>query len=86
MQIFFPENFRTFTCKCFGRNAEKLAGFTTKELVHYQDVKNTDVLKAMFNKIDYTTVWILNIKIEEKEYNGDINIEARVLSCEKEKT
>jgi hypothetical protein len=73
----------TFTCKVFGKFAEILAGFTAKEIAGYEQSRNTDALEAIFERIDYTTVWTIGIKIVENKFGGDVTIEPQMISCEK---
>jgi hypothetical protein len=76
----------TFKCKAFDYIAEKLTGFTAKQLVDFEESEDYSAIEDLFAKIDYTTVWNLVLKIEENNFNKKNKFyEAKIVSCDPQK-
>jgi len=54
-----------FHCKCFGFQAEKLLGFTAKQLVDLENSEDFSAIDDMFDRVNYSSVWSLVVKIAE---------------------
>jgi hypothetical protein len=77
-----------FHCKCFGFQAEKLLGFTAKQLVDLENSGDFSAIDDMFDRVNYSSVWSIVVKIAENKHESKYNkakkgktFEATLVSC-----
>jgi len=56
--------------KFFDRQAERLVGFTAKELIALQEANNNDAINAKFAAFNIITVRTFRIRVAENKFDG----------------
>jgi hypothetical protein len=58
--------------KMFDRPAERLMGFSTKQLIALQGSDDTAAIKALFGAVDVDTVRTFNILVSMSKFDGSL--------------
>ena len=62
--------------KMLDRPAERLMGFSTKQLIALQDSDDTAAIKALFGAVDVDTVRTFNILVSMSKFDGSFEASA----------
>ncbi len=62
--------------KMFDQPAERLMGFSAKQLIALQDTDDTAAIEALFAAVDVDTVRTFNIRISMSKFDGSFEASA----------